>query len=145
MKRKDGDIVKIKLKNGKFCFARVLKEPLMAFYDKIWDNTPELREILESKVLFKVWVMENAITSGRWPVIGSADIEKYLDKPVEFFKIDPISKKYFIYINGEETASTKEECEGLERAAVWEPEHVEDRLMDYHDGLPNKWVKSLRA
>ena len=28
-------------------------------------------------------------------------------------------------------------------AAVWDPQHVEDRLRDHFAGLPNKWVQSL--
>jgi hypothetical protein len=36
-----------------------------------------------------------------------------------------------------------EEVKGLERAAVWEADHIEDRLTDYIDGKENKWVKSL--
>jgi len=33
---------------------------------------------------------------------------------------------------------------GLERAAVWGPSHVEDRLRDHYAGRKNKWVESLR-
>ncbi|WP_448115483.1 hypothetical protein [Mesorhizobium amorphae] len=32
---------------------------------------------------------------------------------------------------------------GLECAAVWDPEHVVDRLRDPADGRPNKWVERL--
>lgn len=44
---------------------------------------------------------------------------------------------------GEEPAS-RQELEGLEVAAVWDPEHVEDRLRDHFSGRPNKWVESIR-
>jgi len=39
---------------------------------------------------------------------------------------------------------TRKESQGLEAAAVWEPEHIEDRLRDHFDGKPNKWLESLR-
>jgi hypothetical protein len=43
---------------------------------------------------------------------------------------------------GEDTA-TRAACAGLERAEVWDPEHVEDRLRDHRAGRANKWVESL--
>lgn len=36
------------------------------------------------------------------------------------------------------------EVEGLERLAVWDPEHVEDRIRDHYNGVQNIWVESLR-
>jgi hypothetical protein len=36
------------------------------------------------------------------------------------------------------------ECTSLERAAVWDTEHIEDRLEDYFNGRENKWVESLK-
>lgn len=36
------------------------------------------------------------------------------------------------------------ECEGLECAAVWSPEHVEDRLRSHYAGVPCEWALSLR-
>ena len=44
---------------------------------------------------------------------------------------------------GEITPSTKEECIGLERAAVWEAEHVESRITDFFNSRENVWVKQL--
>ncbi|WP_445367710.1 immunity 26/phosphotriesterase HocA family protein [Methylomonas sp. BW4-1] len=142
--RKEGDIVKIDMGDGTFCFGRVLEEPLLALYGLRTDSIPSFSEIESAPVLFKVWVMNSAVTSGRWPVIGNQPLEESLRLPVKFFKQDPISKKIFLYINAQEIPSTKEECEGLERAAVWSPEHIEDRLRDHFAGISNKWVDSLR-
>ena len=139
-----GDIVKIDLENGTFCFGRVLEEPLLAFYDLNVTDDPSLEEIVSSPILFKVWVMNHAITSGRWPVIGSLPLDEDLQQPVKFFKQDPISKELCIYINAEEIPASLAECDGLERAAVWNPEHVEDRLRDHYAGVPNQWVESLK-
>jgi len=66
-----------------------------------------------------------------------------------FYKQDAITGRLALYhstfasTNWERPAS-REECAGLEAAAVWEPEHVEDRLRDHFAGRPNKWVESLR-
>lgn len=144
LKRRIGDIVKIGLEDGSMCFARVLEEPLVAFYDIKTNFMPSIDEIMRSPILFKVWVMNHAITSGRWEVVGHQELDESLKKPVRFFKQDPISKEVCIYLNSEEISATREECKNLERAAVWSPEHIEDRLRDYYSGVPNKWVESLR-
>jgi hypothetical protein len=43
---------------------------------------------------------------------------------------------------GEESTS-RASCEGLERSAVLDPEHVVDRLVDLRAGRPNTWAQSL--
>ena len=49
-----------------------------------------------------------------------------------------------LYIAGEVRPATREQCLGLERAAVWEPENIESRLADHYAGRPNAWADSLR-
>lgn len=139
-----GDIVKIQLVDGDVCFGRVLEEPLVAFYDLKINHIPLYEEVAERPILFKIWVMNHSITNGAWEVIGHCELEDDLKEPVRFFKQDPISKEICIYLNTEEISSTREQCEGLDRAAVWNPEHVEDRLWDHYLGVPNKWVESLK-
>ena len=70
VERTVGDVIKIALKDGNFCFGRVLEEPLIAFYDLKTDGVPEIEEIVRLPILFKVWVMNHAITSGSWEVVG---------------------------------------------------------------------------
>jgi hypothetical protein len=145
MKRiKEGDVVSVKLANGKFSFGRVLKNPLMAFYDLVSDVPTDAAVVIESPVAFKTWVVNKAMRSGRWPVIGHYPLSDELLKPVTFAKRDPISKAISTYVDGKETRASIDECKGLESAAVWSAEHVEDRLQDYFEGRPNKWVESMR-
>ena len=144
IKRTVGDVVKISLGGDLFCFGHVLEEPLVAFYDLKTDRIPSLEEILQLPVLFKVWVMNHAIASGTWEVIGHRELSDSLKQPAIFFKQDPISKRVCLYVNSKEIPASREQCEGLERAAVWNPEHVEDRLRDHYLGVPNQWVESLK-
>jgi len=139
-----GDVVKINLGKGTYCFGRVLYEPLMVFYDMKTDTVPDIEDIISSPILFKIWVMNHAVTSGHWEIIGSRPLEPDLEIAPKFFKQDPINKEFCLYYDGKEIPATREECEGLERAAVWEPSHVEDRLRDYYAGIPNQWVESLK-
>ena len=142
--RKVGDILRIRLDDGGFSFARVLEEPLMAFYDLKSDSTPSLSEIVDKPIIFFIWVMSRAVKTGRWEVIGNVALDHELELPPKFFNQDALDKKFTIIYNDDESPATREECENLERAAVWDPEHVEDRLCDHYVGVPNMWVESLK-
>jgi hypothetical protein len=63
-----------------------------------------------------------------------------------FFKEDPISHALSRYRGGggDEVPASAEQCEGLECAAVWEAEHVVERLSDHFAGRPNAWVESMK-
>lgn len=144
VKRNTGDIVKISLEDGDFCFGCILDEPLILFYDFKANYAPPVEVISKLPVLFEIWVMNSAITSGKWEVVGYHDVDSLVKGPTRFFKEDIISKKFFLCVGAEEIPATHEQCIGLERAAVWSPEHVEDRLRDHYLGVSNKWVESLR-
>jgi hypothetical protein len=76
--------------------------------------------------------------------IGNRPLEHDMIAEPVFFKQDPINNRFFKYYESTTVAATRQECLGLERAAVWEPEHVEDRLRDHYAGVTNKWVESLK-
>lgn len=139
-----GSIVEIPLPSGRRGYARVLKSPLMAFYSVQSEGSLSPREILRQPVAFKVWVMTSAVTSGRWSVIGHAPLETELESTPTFFKQDAISKTLSLCQGGIERPATKEECEGLERAAVWSAQHIESRLEDHLAGRTNKWLDAMK-
>lgn len=88
--------------------------------------------------------MNRTVKTGQWPVVGRAPLDKGFTLPLQFIQ-DPLNKNSFsIYDNGQIRRATRQECIGLERAAVWEPEHVEERLRDHYAGCRNKWAESLR-
>ena len=88
--------------------------------------------------------MGSAIKKGRWPILGHIPLEGQLTDPPRFIQ-DELNKKSFqIYKAGVIIPATREQCEGLERSAVWDPEQVEDRLRDHYAGRINKWVESLK-
>ena len=91
--------------------------------------------------------MKSALTSGKWPVVDFRPLESELASPVEYFIKDRLTGQYSVYrsSDGHTRESTYEECKTLEAAAVWEAEHVEDRLRDYFAGRPNVWAEQLRA
>jgi hypothetical protein len=138
-----GDVVEINLGKGTHSYAWVFKFPLVSFFGKRTKGHLQVEDVVRQPILFTLWVMKYALTSGRWRVVGNVPPGKGLRKP-QFFKQDSISGKLSIYGDDGDAPATKKQCAGLEQAAVWEPQHVEDRLRDHYAGKPNLWVESLR-
>jgi len=113
--------------------AQMLKNPEMAFFN-LSDT---------SKVLFRLWVHKSAYSHGRWRKIDVQKIPEILSQEVPRFKKDVISGKLSIYRDGIETPAKIEECLDIECAAIWDAEHIEDRLRDQIENRENKWLKSL--
>jgi hypothetical protein len=133
------------LGDGTNIHAQALEEADFAFFDTRSIQSSDLKEITESPVLFRVAVHKSAFNTGRWLRIGKTEIRSDLSEPQSTFIQDSLNPNRFqIYTAGEIKSATRDECEGLERCAVWEPEHVEDRIKDHFEGKPNKWVESLK-
>jgi len=146
IRRRVGDVLAIPLSDGMYGFGLVLPDPLMAFYDLQCESIPALEMITNSPIAFKIWTHNTPITSGQWERIGRITcLDELLEEPL-CYKKDLISGELTIYRNStqEEVPATVQECEGLECAAVWAPEHILDRLQDHFAGRPNIWVESLR-
>ena len=119
--------------HGHSCLAQMLEEPEIAFFNPTHP----------SKVLFRLWVHKSAYNGGRWQIVGHESVREELEIQVPRFKKDPISGRLSIYVDGEETPAGITDCLNLECAAVWDPEHVEDRLRDHCESRENTWVKSM--
>jgi hypothetical protein len=146
-------VIDVPLGNGRHAFGRLLSEPLVEFYDREFDDgAPNLDEIVRLPVAFTIDVMNSAVTSGRWRKAGSKPLtEAERERIVRFCKRDLMTGEPSLYWedprSGEihEPPASPEDCEGLETAAVWSAEHVEDRLRDHFAGRPNKWLESIRV
>jgi hypothetical protein len=144
-KRTLGDVVLIDLGDG-FCgYARTLDDASYAFYDCHTKDVFSVGEIVSCPILFQVAVMDHAVKSGGWEVLGNVPLDGALLSPSARFIQDTLHPDRFsIYEKGRTRPATRAEAVGLERAAVWEPSHVEDRLRDHYAGRKNKWVESLK-
>ena len=143
-KRVVGDVVRVPLEDGTHTYARVLPEATFAFYDSRTAEALPVTKVVRKPVLFFVAVMNRAIKERRWEIIGHAPLETGFQSPPRFIQ-DALNKERFeIYEHGRIRPATRQECVGLEREAVWEPEHIEDRIRDHYAGRPNKWVDLLR-
>lgn len=142
-----GSVLKVKLENGKFTYAQILK-PVLVFFDFIVETELEdLNQLLNAKVLFYASVYDDVITKGRWRKVGKIPIrDEFLTVPLQFIQdaIDPKNFRLYDPNSGEIVKARKSECEGLERAAVWEAYHIEERTLDHYARRKNIWVESMR-
>jgi hypothetical protein len=143
----NGALVRIPLDSETFTVGRVLRPPFVAVYDyRSKEDSVNGEQIVNRPVLFIVAVMDWAVKTGRWRVIGSAPPETAEVRiPDQFIqdRFDP-SKCQIIDSSGSSREATIDECDGLEPAAVWEPEHVEQRIRDHFAGRRNVHVESMK-
>jgi len=148
-KPREGSLLRIGLEDGANAFARVLPNSQIALYDILVPQIDTLssHNVFSAKILWKLTVMKSALISGRWPVMDYRPLESELTAPVEYFIRDQLTGRYSIYrsSDGYTRGSTFEECKELEAAAVWEAEHIEDRIRDHFAGRPNTWAEQLKA
>jgi hypothetical protein len=147
-------VVAIPLGEGRRGFARDLGvSGEVEFYDRqaVAGEAVDVTELEGTPVAFRVTVMDSAFKpSSAWRSIGKLPLRDGESPHSRFAKQDAITGALSIYWEGSSPAgawyeepATLDECVGLERAAVWSAEHLEDRLRDHFAGVPNKWSTSL--
>lgn len=143
----EGAIVKIPYDAEHHTYGRLLFNPYIAVYD-CRTNSDEfsMEEIVSKETIFTVAVHIDAVKRGRWLKIGHIPLKpNELEIPERYIQDIGNSERFrIINFMGEIRESSREECKNLERAAVWAPEHIENRILDHYEGRPNKWVESLK-
>jgi hypothetical protein len=139
-----GDVYQVPLGNGRFAYGVVLERPKIGFYDYCDEGLANIQQVTSNTIAFMIWVHDDAFRA--WSKVAHTEPSSKVLQPSKFVKQDPITGELFATITGSEEipVRSKEEASRMERAAVWEPEHVADRLRDHFDGRPNKWVGSMR-
>lgn len=98
-RRTIGSVVRIALGDGTHCYAQVLPEADFAFFDVRAETDPKVDQIVSQPVLFRVAVMNYAVTSGRWKKIGKASLAAELQAPIPKFIQDALDpSKFEIYL-----------------------------------------------
>src|ERR1700749_4026879 len=91
IRRIEGSVIAIPLSDGTFGYGRLLREPLIAFYNLRSKEILPAEAVLSSPIAFTLLVMNQPITDGDWPVIGKAPLSQELLNDPLFFKKDTIS------------------------------------------------------
>ena len=145
----EGSILEIDIEGQYFVYAQVLSKGLgYAFFDfKTKEKLNDFGILLNSKILFIIMLYNDVITKGIWLKVGKLPIRNdLLIQPMKYIQdnLNPNNFELYNPNTGEITKATRKECEGLEYAAVWEANHVKDRIRDYYLGVPNIWVEQLK-
>lgn len=145
-KNEPGIFVRITLADGSFAYGRLLEHPYMAFYNyRTTEPSSDLETIAAQPVLVKQAV--RASRAKNWESIGIRELEGEVAQPVVSYMQDLLDfRKCTIFDTaGNTREATPEECVGIEQAAVWEPEGIEEWLLDTFMGRPNKEELRSRA
>jgi hypothetical protein len=143
---KPGSFLRIPLADGSFGYGRVLKLPHDAYYN-YRTETPDsdLKRIASQPILFKISVRH--MGERGWELIGWRQLEEQFSQPIVQFMQDIGNFRDCTIFDtaGNSRRAEPQECIGLECAAVWEEENVEERLLDTFMGRPNASVEHLKV
>lgn len=142
---KPGAFIEIPIDSDMHTYGRLLKHPFIAVYDHTSEQSDCVEEIANQPVLFVIPVMDRAIKNGRWKIIGVAPCHSEIPIPEQFMQdiLNPNNCQIIDYL-GNIRDATIEECEGMERAAVWDAKHVEERIRDHYAGRKNAYLESMK-
>jgi hypothetical protein len=143
-----GAVLRVGLDDGTQTYARMLSHrPYLAVYDaRRADDDVDVEQVVRSPVLFVVAVSAAAYRSGRWRRVGSVPLLAADVAIPEFFVQDIFDPQQCQVVDhlGHARAATLQECVGLERAAVWAAEHIEERVRDHYQDRPNAHLASMK-
>jgi Immunity protein 26 len=137
----EGSILEINIENQYYVYAQILGKAGYAIFDyKVSEKLMNFDILQNCSILFIISVYNDVINQGHWLKVGKLPKREDLKvQPMQFIQ-DSIDKSKFRLYNpntGEMTKATKEECKGLEVAAVYEAHHIEERIGDYYAGRMN--------
>ncbi|KFA91405.1 Imm26 family immunity protein [Archangium violaceum] len=145
-RHKPGSFVRIALADGSFGYGRLLESPYVAFYQhRTMSPDSDLDGLGARPVLFKTAVRHLAVDA--WELIGWRELEEHLHQPLVRFMQDvgDFRRCTIFDTAGNSRAAEPQECVGLERAAVWEQDSIEERLLDTLLGRPNAAEEHLKV
>ena len=142
-----GVLLRVDLDDQWHTYARMLaRSPKFAFYDcRVSRPAEDVLTIVKRSVLFVLAVNERA-SSGHWPKIGHVPLEMApVPIPNEFMQDIGTGACQIVDEAFNTRPAKPEECVGLERVAVWDPVHVEERLRDHYAGRPNAHLAHMKV
>ncbi|MEQ1644863.1 MAG: Imm26 family immunity protein [Pyrinomonadaceae bacterium] len=130
IRRKIGDVIQIALPDGRFAYGRLYDDASVGIYERLTDM-PNMPPIGSREFKFHVGIYDDVVTKERVQIVGHDKfIEPESEWPPPTYILDPISGEYSLYHQGVIKKASREECEGLEEAAVWDLQHIIDRIMN---------------
>lgn len=144
----NGSIIEIHVRHEYYTYAQALKKGFIAIFDAKY-STPihSMNSLNACNVLFIINAsISDMINKGEWSIRGKLPINPQLQNlPFQFIQ-DAINPNKFLLYNcetGETFLAKREECEGLERCAIWYGNHIEDRIYSHYNNTKCEWVTSI--
>ena len=141
-----GNFIMVILSDGSYGYGRLREFPIASFYDyRTEEPEIDLDKIASTPILFTVAVHKSVLT--KWKIIGNQPLDEKMRQPVWQFRqaIGNFRKCEVFDLDGNVIPVTPKECEGLERAGVWEAKHVEDRLLNTFMDKPDPNVEHMKV
>lgn len=145
IKAKVGDVFQIPVDKTRVGYSQIVAkiEPnpfYMVVYEPLfhWDDTPFLKDLINSEILFLANSFDAKIWYGHWPIVGncSPDLHRI---PFPSFKttIRNADEYYVISYDGlRRRKATPEECDLLDFRTNIAPIRLENALKAYYDVIP---------
>lgn len=145
---KPGAIVEIPVAVDLWAYAQLGEQPIAAVLQGVFATRPPLEWIFGQPISFKCWIQSDAVAKGYWIKVGQTSVRPDVLAEEYRFKQDRITGELALYHsdfaqNGWERPALLSECIGLECAAIWDTDHVEDRILAQYEGTECRWVKSM--
>jgi hypothetical protein len=141
-----GSVLRVDLDHHWHVYARILNRTKIAFHDcRVSAPEKDLLKIVKTSVLFVLAVGGRA-DKGHWPRVGHVPLEMAPVPIPEQFMQNIVTGACKIIDQSFNTRPARpEECIALERAAVWDPADVEDRIRDHYAGRPNAHLAYMKV
>jgi hypothetical protein len=142
-----GAVLRVDLDHQWHTYARILaRVPMIAFYDcRVSAPVEDPLAIAMRPVLFVLAVGGRA-SKGHWSKIGDVPLETApIPIPDQFMQDVVTGACEIVDEVFNRRPARPEECIALERAAVWDPAHVEERLRDHYAGRPNAHLAYMKV
>lgn len=126
-----GAVCQISLPDGRYAYGRIFKDASIAIYRTV-TLRPKSPPIGEREYRFVVGIYDDVPGSARCPIVGQDAFAVNEDPwPPPCKVVDPITGALRIYHRGEMRPATDDDgTDGLERAAVWDLDHLTERIRD---------------
>lgn len=138
-----GSIVEIPINNGEYyCYGQLIGYGECAVFDfRSQEPLTDLSILDNAKTLFRVVIYRHVIGQGEWLKVGKRPIREEFKYFPDHYIYHDWNHRFFLYRveTGEIIRASKEECRGLERSAVWDSNHVEDRIVAHYNNMPYGW------
>jgi hypothetical protein len=139
-----GAVVAARLRDGRVYAGRLLEFPWVAFYAGSDDQPPGQPADVTGRPVLRTLAVHDGLLDEGWSVVGVAPLDESLRPPPQFIQdlFDPADLQV-VDAAGHSRPATPDEVRGLERAAVWAPEHVEDMLVAHARGEVDPQTRAL--